>query len=119
MVSVLSKEDRLRINLLKQLMENYLVGKENFSDLSFKIKSLQRSIETLSEELLQDIFENWGEIEIIYAFMLAENRENLMDEEKQQVFEYVNNIKQITEKILEKNPMESEDAYTWSFAENK
>jgi len=98
-LKLLSKKDRKRVELLKEVVVSYLAGKESLADLSFKIKALQQSIETLDAETLQKIFDNWGEIEIIYAFLLAEGKQVLTTEEEQQVIKYAKNVQHITEEI--------------------
>jgi len=65
----------------------------------------------LDAETLQKIFDNWGEIEIIYAFMLAEGEQTLTTEEDQQVLKYTKDIQHTTEEILKNSPPVVEDPY--------
>jgi hypothetical protein len=115
----INKEDRLRLELLKNLMDDFLDGKEKFSSVPYKIKSLYSMFDTIQDDEKQYIFELWGEFEQIYAWMLAQERCELTKEEKAEIEELAKQTKAYSELLLKKYPPEPEDLYAWPFEEYK
>ena len=115
----ISKEDRLRLELLRDLMLSFLHEREKFSSIPYKLKSLYSMLETIKDDQKQTIFEFWGEFEQIYAAMLASNRIELTREENKEVKEIAKQAKEYCDLLLEIYHPEPDDPYSWPFEEYK
>jgi hypothetical protein len=115
----INKEDIIRLELMRNLMIDFLQGKENFSSIPYKVKSLYSMIDTIQADEKQHLFEIWGEFEQIYAGMLYQNRNELTKEERKEVDGIAKAAKNYCEILIQKYPLEPEDPYAWPFEEYK
>jgi len=102
MMDRFKKADKQRLELIKNLIEDYFTGDVLLENVPWEIESPLQALETVNEKDKQDIFNQWAILEEIYAVMLDQNQEKLQTKEQLLFNRALIKIKEIVNYLLSK-----------------
>lgn len=111
---MISKQDTVRINLLQALLDDYQNGNENYINMPLKIDSLLSMMETVPEQMISRLQEEWGVIKLVQAEARADKLEKL-DGEYKKIFDCaIDRMKADAEKFIASLSKKKQNPISWS-----
>ena len=117
-MEIITKKEFLLVDCLEEVANNYLKNIRGINGLSNLIERLILQLQEIDKDYRNSLFNCWCIIEEEYAFMLANEENDLNEEDKKTVNKAIKEIIKICGEIKNNYKCEEEDPLSWPYSDD-